>query len=64
MKEQTGMTPNQYLREVRLQKARRLIEEGNVRTVKEACYAVGFKKASYFSDLYKKRFGKSPAEGL
>lgn len=62
MKEQTGLTPNQYLREVRLQKAREFLETAQYSTVKEICYAVGFIKVSYFSELYKKRFGKSPME--
>lgn len=64
MKEHTGLTPNQYLREFRLQKARQLIETRQCKSVKELCYAVGFLKVSYFSELFKKRFGKNPSEYL
>lgn len=61
MKAAIGLTPNQYLREMRLQKARQLIENKNYRTVKEIAYQVGFQKTSYFSTLFKNRFGKTPS---
>ena len=62
MKEETGLTPNQYLREVRLQKGRQLLETNQSITIKEVGYAVGFLKISYFSQLFKDRFGKTPSE--
>lgn len=61
MKAAIGLTPNQYLREMRLQKARQLIENKSYRTVKEIAYQVGFQKTSYFSTLFKNRFGKTPS---
>jgi len=54
----TGMTPNQYLTEVRLNRARYLIETGAFQTISEVCYAVGFKTPHYFSKLMKERFGE------
>jgi signal transduction histidine kinase/DNA-binding response OmpR family regulator/ligand-binding sensor domain-containing protein len=53
----TGMTPNQYIVEIRLNKARQLLESRQFETVSEVCYAVGFKTPHYFSKLMKERFG-------
>ena len=60
----TGMTPLQYIKEIRYAYARNLLETKNVRSVKAASYAIGIKKVQYFSEKYKKRFGKSPSEYL
>lgn len=64
IKELTGLSPNKYLKEVRLQTARMMLENQECSTVKEACYSVGFRKVSYFSKQYQKRFGKLPSEVL
>ncbi len=61
IKKLTGLTPNKYIREIKLQKARALLEMRRYNTVSETCLAVGFSKAEYFSQLYKKRFGKLPS---
>lgn len=57
----TGFTPNQYLQEIRLMEAKRLFESGEYYTVKAVSFSVGFKKPSYFSSLFKERFGFSPS---
>lgn len=62
VKKITGLTPNNYFREIRLQVARELLESGKVRTVSEAAAAVGFDTAKYFSTIYAQRFGKRPIE--
>lgn len=62
LKSVTGFTPVEFIREVRLYAARDLLETKQKRTVSEVAYAVGFSTPSYFSKLYKKRFGTSPAE--
>lgn len=56
----TGLSSNEFVREARLQKARYLIEKGEMCTLKEISYAVGFSKPNYFSGLYEKRFGNKP----
>lgn len=58
----TGMTPNQYLTEIRLLEARKLLENKVYETVAEVCFAVGFTTTRYFSKLIKERFGKFPAD--
>jgi len=56
----TGLTPNKYLREIKLQVAREILEQGEAQTVSEVCYAVGFDTPKYFSKLFEARFGKRP----
>lgn len=64
LKELTGLTPNQYLRDIRLQHARELLETQTFRTVSEVCFAVGYTTPDYFTKLYKERFGKNPSDFL
>ncbi|MEY3368656.1 MAG: hypothetical protein RI973_1811 [Bacteroidota bacterium] len=57
----TGLSPNLYLRELRLQTARDYLQQGKYRTVKETSIAVGFSKVAHFSRLYQERFGILPS---
>ncbi|GAB5552921.1 MAG: hypothetical protein Sapg2KO_25120 [Saprospiraceae bacterium] len=57
-----GIAPGAYIREVRLIYARDLLEQKRYKTVAEVCYAVGFQKPSYFTQLFKKRFGHLPSK--
>lgn len=58
LKKVTGLTPGQYLREVRLEMARGTLERGVYQTIAEVAYASGFTTPYYFSQIYEKRFGK------
>ncbi|MEY3368692.1 MAG: hypothetical protein RI973_1847 [Bacteroidota bacterium] len=60
LKQLTGLTPNLYLREIRLQTARDYLQQQRFATVKETCAAVGFTKTKYFSGLFQERFGAPP----
>ncbi len=64
MKQITGLTPQEFIRELKLQKARALLENHVKNTIAEISYAVSFDTPGYFSKVYKNRFGKSPAEYL
>jgi AraC-like DNA-binding protein len=57
------MSPNDYLRFVRLKKAAQLFRQDAVR-VNEACYLVGFNSPSYFAKCFQKQFGISPKDFL
>lgn len=57
----TGKNPIALLREYRLTKAHRLLQQGGL-TVSEVAYASGFNSASYFSDVYFQIYGKRPSE--
>lgn len=61
IKAETGLTPNLYLREIRLQQARQLLEGGLVDSVAEAARQVGIQKRAYFSQLFQARFGRLPS---
>ena len=54
-----GTTPHQYLKLVRIEKAKQLLKD-NV-PVTETCYAVGCESASSFSGLFKGVVGVSPS---
>jgi AraC family transcriptional regulator len=54
-----GQTPHQYLTEVRLGEARRLLTETD-RPVTEICLAIGFQSLGSFSWLFRRRVGVSP----
>jgi len=64
IKQLTGLSPKRYLREIRLQNARQLLEKGEVATVSEASYEVGFETPDYFSKLFTERFGRRPSDFL
>jgi DNA-binding response OmpR family regulator len=58
LKKVTGLTPGQYLRELRLEMARDTLERGVYQTIAEVAYTSGFTTPYYFSQIYEKRFGK------
>lgn len=64
VKRLTGMTPNEYVLEVRFNKARRLLEGRTAGSVKAAAGLVGFRDVEYFSKQFRTRFGKAPSEYL
>ncbi|MFT7196653.1 MAG: signal transduction histidine kinase/DNA-binding response OmpR family regulator [Marinoscillum sp.] len=64
MKLITGLTPIQFIKEIRLQKAKQLFESQQIESVAQAAYEVGFEKVQYFSEQYIKRFGKRPSDLL
>lgn len=54
-----GLTPKQYLTDIRIRVAKRLLADGL--NVKEVCYAVGFQSMSSFSKLFKNKVGQLPS---
>ena len=54
-----GITPNQYLTKVRVEKAKLLLQKGA--TVAEACFLVGFDSVTSFTGLFKKMTGSTPS---
>lgn len=57
----TGQSANEFIRKIRLDKAKELIENGN-ETISEIGYKVGFATPSYFTRCFKAEFGKLPTE--
>lgn len=61
-KQFTGMSMQDYIREERLLRARRLLQSGQA-TVSEVAYQVGYTAVSNFVRAYKKLFGHTPGHG-
>lgn len=61
LKALTGKTPNEVIRNLRLDRSHFLLNEkaGNV---SEVAYLTGFRNTSYFAKCFKERFGISPSE--
>lgn len=57
----TGITPNEFIRLVRLKIAAELIYE-NKYQIREICYLVGINSPSYFAKLFYKQFGVAPKD--
>ncbi len=62
IKKYTGLTPNAFIREIRLQKALSLLKSKKYLTVLEVCYEVGISSPAYFSRKFKERFGITPRD--
>jgi len=54
-----GMTFNQYLTKIRIEKAQEMIQSGKYK-IYEVAQAVGYRDSAYFSYIYKKVTGHSP----
>lgn len=61
VKHLTGKTPNDIIREKRLQRAAELLRDGSI-TVAEVAYQVGMSSPQYLSVCFKRRFGMSPTQ--
>lgn len=57
----TGISANQFIKEIRLQEASRLILESDL-NVSEISYKVGFSSPSYFNKCFSKYYGVTPGE--
>lgn len=62
LKAVTGLTPNGYIQEVKLQKARHLLEHQAYTTINEVAQAAGYSSGSYLTKVYHERFGKKPSD--
>lgn len=57
----TGVSVNEFIRNVRLEKAKQLIEQGND-NMTEIGFKVGFTSPSYFTKCYKIKYGYLPTQ--
>jgi AraC-like DNA-binding protein len=53
-----GRTPRQYLRDLRIEKAKELLKEGH--SVARVCFDVGYESIPTFSKVFKRGTGYSP----
>lgn len=61
MQQMLGITPNDFLRNVRLKRAAQLMAETHI-PVNQVSMMVGFKTTRYFSQYFKSMFGVLPSE--
>ena len=61
MKEITGISAGDFIRNLRLEQAARLIKEKKI-NVTQVAYAVGFNNQAHFSTVFKKHYGMTPTE--
>lgn len=57
----TGMTPNDYIKLIRLNESARLLSTGKYK-INEVCFMVGFNTPSYFSKCFFEQFKKLPKD--
>ena len=63
MKEMTGLPISEFIRNIRLEQAVRLLEEQKI-NITQVAYSVGFSNLAHFSTVFRKQFGVSPTEYL
>jgi len=61
MKEMTGISTSEFLRNIRLEQAARLLREQKL-NVTQVAYTVGFSNLAHFSTIFRKHFGVAPSE--
>ena len=60
----TGLSPMAFIRSWRFERARGLLLQGRVKTVKDAAFGCGLMHLGRFSVDYRLRFGESPSQTL
>jgi YesN/AraC family two-component response regulator len=61
LKAVTGITPKRMLRELRMHRAKQLLEQTDM-NISEVTYAVGFNDLKYFRSKFKEMFDSNPSE--
>lgn len=61
MKEITGISPGEFIRNMRMKQAAQLLENGEL-NVSQVAYMVGFVNHTHFSIVFKKFYGVTPSE--
>ena len=61
MKELTGFSVTEFVRNIRLEQAARLLREQKL-NITQVAYTVGFSNLGYFSTVFRKHFGLSPRD--
>ena len=61
IKSLTGLSPVEFIRDIRLQRAAQLII-ANQTSIKEVVFIIGMSDPKYFSKCFKKKYGLSPME--
>jgi AraC-like DNA-binding protein len=57
----TGLSPNAFIKDIRLKKAAELIK-AKADTLAQISYSVGYTEQSYFAKCFRKKYGMTPSE--
>lgn len=60
LKKLVNLSASDFIKTIRIQRATHLLKAGG--SVSEVAFQVGFKDPSYFSRVFKEKFGVSPSE--
>jgi len=63
LKSLTGLAPVEFVKEMRLKRARQIIDSGEY-TIAEISYMVGFSSSGYFSTCFKEKYNQTPSQYL
>lgn len=63
LKSLTSMSPVEFVRDIRLKKAKELLQTGEM-SISEVAYMVGFNSSGYFSTCFKEKYNTSPSDYL
>lgn len=61
LKNATGQSPAEFVREIRMQHAARLLKDPSI-SIAETADAVGYNDQRHFASLFKAKFGKTPSQ--
>ena len=61
LKEITNLSPRDFIRNIRMQQAAKLLKEKRL-SISDVAYAVGYNNLSHFSNTFKDLFGQTPKE--
>jgi len=64
IKKLINITPNKYIRIIKLHKAKQLIDSYTFETVSQVSYAIGYNDTHYFSQLFYNQYGIMPKKML
>lgn len=59
---ETGVSPIEYLRFLRIEKVKEMLEDDGFKHLKEICYEVGIKDQSHCVRDFKRKYGITPAK--
>ena len=61
VKEVTGMSPGEYIRRIKMERAAQILADETV-TISEAAYQLGFSDPLYFGRCFKQHYGMTPSQ--
>jgi DNA-binding response OmpR family regulator len=64
LKSYSGLTAGAYIKEIRMQHAYRILENGRIDSIQQLAFKCGYKRSDSFTSAFEKRFGRKPLQLL